>query len=93
MKGYTNNPNGRPKGSPNKITKELRSFVADLLDENREQIIEDFKKISPKERLLILERYMQYVIPKKTHNEETKMRTQTLTFDEFQRLLNGEQID
>ncbi|MCR4931505.1 MAG: hypothetical protein K5918_03590 [Bacteroidales bacterium] len=93
MKGHTNNPNGRPKGSPNKITKELRSFVADLLDENREQIIEDFKKISPKERLLILERYMQYVIPKKTHNEETKMRTQTLTFDEFQRLLNGEQID
>lgn len=67
--------------------------MADLLDENREQIIEDFKKISPKERLLILERYMQYVIPKKTHNEETKMRTQTLTFDEFQRLLNGEQID
>ncbi len=93
MKGHTNNPNGRPKGSPNKITKELRSFVADLLDENREQIIEDFKKISPKERLLILERYMQYVIPKKTHNEETKMRTQTLTFDEFQRLLNGEKID
>lgn len=67
--------------------------MADLLDENREQIIEDFKKISPKERLLILERYMQYVIPKKTHNEETKMRTQTLTFDEFQRLLNGEKID
>lgn len=93
MKGHTNNPNGRPKGSPNKITKELRSFVADLLDENREQIIEDFKKISPKERLLILERYMQYVIPKKTHNEETKMRTQTLTFDEYQRLLNGEKID
>ncbi len=67
--------------------------MADLLDENREQIIEDFKKISPKERLLILERYMQYVIPKKTHNEETKMRTQTLTFDEYQRLLNGEKID
>lgn len=93
MKGYTNNPNGRPKGSPNKITKELRSFVADLIDENREKIVEDFKTLQPKERLLILERYMQYVIPKKTHNEETKMRTQTLTFDEFQRLLNGEQID
>ncbi len=93
MKGYTNNPNGRPKGSPNKITKELRSFVADLIDENREKIVEDFKTLQPKERLLILERYMQYVIPKKTHNEETKMRTQTLTFDEFQRLLNGEKID
>ena len=31
MKGSTNNPNGRPKGKPNKITNELRSMISDFL--------------------------------------------------------------
>lgn len=95
MKGYTNNPNGRPKGVPNKITQELRLFIAELVSDNREQIVEDFKTLAPKERLLILERYMQYVLPKRTRIEEERQqeRTQTVSWEVFQAMLRGEKIE
>lgn len=32
MKGYTNNPNGRPKGTPNKITQDMRMWLSSVLD-------------------------------------------------------------
>lgn len=93
-KGKTNNPNGRPKGTPNKITKELRQWITEVIDANREQMVEDLKKIEPGERLKILERLIQYVIPKKTHiDEDSTIRTHPITFDEYVRMLRGEKID
>lgn len=64
MKGKTNNPNGRPKGVSNKVTASLRTFVAEILNKNKRQISKDLKALQPKDRLIILERLMQYVIPK-----------------------------
>lgn len=55
---------GREAGTPNKITGTLKEFIANLVDDNREQIVEDLKALKPKERLAVLERLMQYVIPK-----------------------------
>jgi hypothetical protein len=55
---------GREAGTPNKITGTLKEFVANLVDDNREQIVKDLKALKPKERLAVLERMMQYVLPK-----------------------------
>lgn len=55
---------GRQAGTPNKITGTLKEFVANLVDDNREQIVDDLKTLKPKERLVVLERLMQYVLPK-----------------------------
>ena len=55
---------GREAGTPNKITGTLKEFVANLVDDNREQIVKDLKALKPKERLAVLERLMQYVLPK-----------------------------
>lgn len=55
---------GRAKGTPNKITGTLKDFVSGLIDDNREQIQKDLKALSPKDRLLVLERFLQYVLPK-----------------------------
>ena len=63
-KGHTGNPHGRPKGSPNKVTASMRSWLAELIDENRTQIVKDLAALEPKDRLTILERFMQYTLPK-----------------------------
>lgn len=57
---------GRSAGTPNKVTGTLRDFVANLIDQNRQQIEKDIKKLEPKDRLVILERLMGYVLPKQT---------------------------
>ena len=55
---------GRTKGTPNRVTISLRKFVANLIDDNRGQIKKDLKSLKPKERLVLLEKLMQYVLPK-----------------------------
>ncbi len=64
MKGRTNNPNGRPKGAVNKNTIEMRQWIKNLLDDNREQLINDFKKLDPADRWRVTEKLIQYVTPK-----------------------------
>ena len=63
-KGKTNNPNGRPKGKPNKLTQEARAWLSAVIDKNRKQMERDLKALEPKDRLQMLEKLMQYVIPK-----------------------------
>ena len=48
-KGKTNNPNGRPKGTPNKITQDMRQWLSTVIDKNRRQIERDLKALEPKE--------------------------------------------
>jgi len=63
-KGQTNNPAGRRAGVPNRITGSVKTWLSGLIDDNRMQIEKDLKKLEPKDRLLILERLMQYTVPK-----------------------------
>ena len=63
-KGQTGNPNGRPKGTPNKATQDLRAWIDGLLNDNRDMIISDLRQIEPYQRLQIVEKLMQYTIPK-----------------------------
>lgn len=55
---------GRQAGTPNKVTKNLREWINQLVDDNRLQIERDLKELDPKDRLQILEKLMSYVLPK-----------------------------
>ena len=55
---------GRTKGTPNKVTTTLKEFVTNLINQNRRQMKRDLKSLSPKDRLYILDKLMQYVLPK-----------------------------
>ncbi len=85
MKGHTNNPNGRPKGKPNKVTTEMRTFLKSVLEQNQRQITKDLKALEPKERLIILEKFMSYVVPKQAQQE---INISSLNDDAIQKIAN-----
>jgi hypothetical protein len=86
-KGHTNNPNGRPKGRPNKITQDTRAWLSAVIDKNRRQMERDLKALEPKERLQILERLMQYVIPKQQATAAT-VDLERLTDEQVNQVIN-----
>ena len=60
---------GRKIGTPNKISVTLKDFLSNLLVKNTKQIEKDLKELTPKDRLLMLEKFLQYVIPKQKEIE------------------------
>jgi hypothetical protein len=65
QKVRTNNKQGRPKGSQNKSSKELREFIFEFISDNLPKLQNDFDKLdNPKDRLMFIERLFQYSLPK-----------------------------
>ena len=60
---------GRAKGTPNKVTHDLRTWIKMILDENIERVKDDFESLESKDRLIIFEKLLQYVIPRKKEEE------------------------
>jgi len=63
-KGKTNNPNGRPKGTPNKSTGEMRAKIQKLIDTTWRGVLKDIQKMKPRDRIDMIIRLLPYVTPK-----------------------------
>jgi hypothetical protein len=62
-KGQSGNPTGKPKGASNKTTTDLREWINNFIDNNREQIQKDWKALEPKERIIMFEKLLKYSLP------------------------------
>jgi len=57
---------GRPKGTPNKVTQDLKEFYASLIDDNRERIQEALNDIEdPYQYLMAIDKISNKVIANK----------------------------
>lgn len=80
-KGRTGNPNGRPKGTPNKVTATVRNWLADMIQKNQTQLEQDFLSLQPLERLAMLEKLLPYIMPKVQN--ATEVENACYTKDDF----------
>lgn len=81
-KGQTNNPNGRPKGTPNRVSGEMKVWIQKLIDGNRKQLEKDLKQLDPAERWRVVEKLMSYVVPK-MQSVEAKINFDNLTDEQL----------
>jgi hypothetical protein len=65
-KGTTNNPNGRPKGSRNKASDNMKQAIYKIIDDNWKVVSNDIKHMAPKDRAAFIEKMISYVMPKST---------------------------
>ena len=55
---------GRKKGTPNRLTKELRAILKEALHKELETIGDQLEQLEPKERLEVLIKLMPFVFPR-----------------------------
>lgn len=69
VKGQSGNPNGRPKGSKNKTTQQMRDYLHQILSGQLEGIEYDLENMSNFNRMLIFEKLLKYAMPTLSKNE------------------------
>ena len=84
--GQSGNPNGRKKGSLNANTERLRGIVADLLEDNIEQVIKDFEALDAKDRVRAWTLLLEYALPK-LQRSETTLSIDSLTDEQVDEML------
>ena len=65
---------GRQKGTPNRLTKELRTILKDVLYNELEKIEELLESLEPKERLELVIKILPFIISKVGSQKHTVMR-------------------
>jgi hypothetical protein len=55
---------GRAKGTPNKLTSEVRKIISDSLTPTLENLQNDLNSLSTKDRLDIVAKLLNFVLPK-----------------------------
>ena len=78
MKGRTNNPNGRPKGVPNKLTQQARQKILLALERGLETFEEDLIQLEPKDRLNVLVKLAALVLPRRIDSSDMGHETERI---------------
>jgi hypothetical protein len=86
-KGKTNNPAGRPIGALNKITKDLRKNITEFLENNFDEVINEWHSLEGKEKLQFYRDLIQYAIPK-MQSMEWQSEFEKLSDEDLDRIIN-----
>ena len=55
---------GRQKGTPNRMTKELRVLLKDIIYQELEEVQERFSLLEPRQRIELIIKLMPYILTK-----------------------------
>jgi hypothetical protein len=83
----TEKTGGRKQGTPNKVTGDLRTWVNDILNENRDQFAADLKQLEPHQRVSVFEKLLSYAVPK-MQSVEAKIDLEKLSDEQLNIVIN-----
>ena len=78
---------GRKSGTPNKVTVSMRAWIVGVINDNREKLEKDLDKLPSKERWAIVERLLQYAIPKK-QSVQSNINFDKMTDEQLDEIIN-----
>lgn len=70
---------GRNKGSKNRTTDEIRSFIQNVVSNNLDHLEEDLEKMNPRDRWTIIEKVIKYFLPALQKNDNNNMNSGEIT--------------
>jgi len=73
---------GRKHGTPNKVTKDLKEWITKIITSQQATIEKDFKTLEAKDRIMLFEKLLSYVVPRKQSIDVSQ------EYKELERLLN-----
>jgi hypothetical protein len=62
-KGQSGNPTGRPAGTKNKATEDLRTKINAWIEDNWDEMKQDYRDMEPEKRLAFFEKLLKYAVP------------------------------
>jgi hypothetical protein len=86
-KGESGNKKGRPAGTPNRVTSELREMISDFLQGEFETVKNNFKNLQPKEQAKVYCDLLQYGLPRLS-NVSSQFDFENLTDQQLDYLLD-----
>ncbi|MFA5189060.1 MAG: hypothetical protein WC460_06915 [Patescibacteria group bacterium] len=85
-KGRTNNPNGRPKGSQNRTTTEIKELINQFISGNLEDLQTNYDQLEAKDKLQFFRDLLKFVLPTQNQSE---ININQLTDNELDTLIDG----
>ena len=86
-KGQTNNYNGRPTGSINKLCKPLRQSITEFLENNFAEVVSEWSKLEGKDKLNFYRDLLKFAVPT-LQATEFKTDFEKMTDEQLDRVIN-----
>lgn len=82
------NPSGRPRGSANKISNELRIKISQFLNLEFNNIKKDFRKMDPREKTKVYVDLLSFVLPK-LKSPDVEINFERLTDEQLDQIIES----
>ena len=70
-KGRTNNPNGRPVGSKNKVQSPVRKRIEEFVQGDFDTLLKEIKALEPKDKVKAKLDLLKLIVPRPLNEEES----------------------